>query len=153
MKLKITIVAVLLLAITSLNAQEISDTSFGKGLINFVAKDSSFSVKFAPRFQVRSISSWDHDGNQYGSPEHNFIVRRARLKFDGFAYSPKLKYKLELGLSNRDISGANDFNRNTPRYILDAVIMWNFSGNWELWAGQTKLPGNVERVVSSAFFN
>ena len=150
MKLKITIVAALLLAITSLNAQEISDTSFGKGLINFVAKDSSFSVKFAPRFQVRSISSWDHDGNQYGSPEHNFIVRRARLKFDGFAYSPKLKYKLELGLSNRDISGANDFNRNTPRYILDAVIMWNFSGNWELWAGQTKLPGNVERVVSSA---
>ena len=150
MKLKITIVAVLLLAITSLNAQEISDTSFGKGLINFVAKDSSFSVKFAPRFQVRSMSSWDHNGNQYGSPNHNFIVRRARLKFDGFAYSPKLKYKLELGLSNRDISGANEFNRNTPRYILDEVIMWNFSGNWELWAGQTKLPGNVERVVSSA---
>ena len=91
MKLKITIVAVLLLAITSLNAQEISDTSFGKGLINFVAKDSSFSVKFAPRFQVRSMSSWDHNGNQYGSPDHNFIVRRARLKFDGFAFTPKLK--------------------------------------------------------------
>jgi len=137
-------------ALTSAQAQEISDTSFGKGLINFVAKDSSFSIKFAPRFQVRSISSWDYDGDQYGSAEHNFIVRRARLKFDGFAYSPKLKYKLELGLSNRDISGANEFNRNTPRYILDAVIMWNFSGNWELWAGQTKLPGNVERVVSSA---
>lgn len=131
-------------------SQEISDTSFGNGLINFVAKDSSFSIKFAPRFQVRSISSWDHDGEQYGSPEHNFIVRRARLKFDGFAYSPKLKYKIELGLSNRDISGANKFNRNTPRYILDAVIMWNFAPNWELWAGQTKLPGNVERVVSSA---
>ncbi len=150
MKFKFTLVAIALIALTSLNAQEISDTSFGKGLINFVAKDSSFSVKFAPRFQVRSMSSWDHDGNQYGSPDHNFIVRRARLKFDGFAYSPKLKYKLELGLSNRDISGANEFNRNTPRYILDAVIMWNFSGNWELWAGQTKLPGNVERVVSSA---
>ncbi len=134
----------------SVNAQEISDTSFGKGLINFTAKDSSFSVKFAPRFQVRSMSSWDHDGSQYTSPEHNFIVRRARLKFDGFAYSPKLKYKIELGLSNRDISGANQFNRNTPRYILDAVIMWHFAENWELWAGQTKLPGNVERVVSSA---
>ena len=149
MKLKITL-ALVISVMFSVNSQEISDTSFGKGLINFVAKDSSFSIKFAPRFQVRSISSWDHDGNQYGSPEHNFIVRRARLKFDGFAYSPKLKYKVELGLSNRDISGANQFNRNTPRYILDAVIMWNFSGNWELWAGQTKLPGNVERVVSSA---
>ena len=150
MKLKITLITLFICACSSMSAQEISDTSFGKGLINFVAKDSSFSIKFAPRFQVRSIFSWDYDGNQYGSPEHNFIVRRSRLKFDGFAYSTKLKYKLELGLSNRDISGANQFNRNTPRYILDAVIMWNFAGNWELWAGQTKLPGNVERVVSSA---
>lgn len=151
MKLKLILSAILaFITIQSIKSQEISDTSFGNGLINFVAKDSSFSVKFAPRFQVRSISSWDHDGSQYVSPEHNFIVRRARLKFDGFAYSSKLKYKIELGLSNRDISGANEFNRNTPRYILDAVIMWNFAGNWELWAGQTKLPGNVERVVSSA---
>lgn len=142
--------ALALIALSISHSQEISDTSFGKGLLNFVAKDSSFSVKFAPRFQVRSMSSWDHDGSQYISPEHNFIVRRSRLKFDGFAYSTKLKYKLELGLSNRDISGANEFNRNTPRYILDAVIMWQFAKNWELWAGQTKLPGNVERVVSSA---
>ena len=151
MKKLLLLIPIVFLSINT-QAQEISDTSFGKGLINFVAKDSTFSVKFAPRFQVRSMSSWDHNGAIYGSPEHNFIVRRARLKFDGFAYSPKLKYKIELGLSNRDISGANDFNRNTPRYILDAVIMWKFAKNWELWAGQTKLPGNVERVVSSGNF-
>lgn len=131
------------------SSQEISDTSFGKGLINFVAKDSSFSIKFSPRFQVRSMSSWDHNGTNYNSPDHNFIVRRSRLKFDGFAYRKNLRYKIELGLSNRDMAGANEFNRNTPRYILDAVIMWGFAKNWEFWAGQTKLPGNVERVVSS----
>jgi hypothetical protein len=148
MKKLLLLIHIVFLTINT-QAQEISDTSFGKGLINFVAKDSTFSVKFAPRFQVRSMSSWDHNGAIYESPEHNFIVRRARLKFDGFAYSPKLKYKIELGLSNRDISGANDFNRNTPRYILDAVIMWKFAKSWEFWAGQTKLPGNVERVVSS----
>lgn len=150
MKFKFALIAAAILISTSISSQEISDTSFGNGLINFVAKDSSFSIKFAPRFQVRSVSSWDYDGNQYASPEHSFIVRRARLKFDGFAYSPKLKYKIELGLSNRDVSGANQFNRNTPRIILDAVLKWNFAKNWELWAGQTKLPGNVERVVSSA---
>lgn len=148
MRTKLTLTLVLC-AIFTINAQEISDTSFGKGLINFVAKDSSFSIKFAPRFQVRYNSSWDHNGDEYESAEYNFLVRRARLKFDGFAYSPKLKYKIELGLSNRDISGANQFNRNTPRYILDAVIMWHFAKNWELWLGQTKLPGNVERVISS----
>ncbi|RED50665.1 porin [Seonamhaeicola aphaedonensis] len=148
MKLRLTLV-LLVSTFISISAQEISDTSFGKGLINFTAKDSSFSIKFAPRFQMRYISSWDHNGDQYGSPEHNFIIRRARLKFDGFAYSPKLRYKIELGLSNRDLSGGNQFNRNTPRYILDAVLMWHFAKNWELWAGQTKLPGNVERVISS----
>ncbi len=149
MKLKSLIIVCCLFVLNISFAQEISDTTFGKGLLNFVAKDSTFSVKFAPRIQVRSNSSWDYTGDEYDGPEYNFIVRRARLKFDGFAYSPKLKYKIELGLSNRDISGANQFNRNTPRYILDAVIMWNFAKNWELWAGQTKLPGNVERVVSS----
>ena len=133
-----------------LKAQEISDTKFGKGMINFIAKDSSFSVKFAPRIQSRYQGQWDYDGEEYGEANLNFIVRRARLKFGGFAFTPKLKYKMELGLSNRDISGASIYNRNTPRYILDAVIMWNFHENFELWAGQTKLPGNIERVVSSA---
>ena len=139
--------------LTSINllfSQQISDTKFGKGMINFVAKDSSFSVKFAPRFQTRYQSQWDHDNYEYAPAEYNFLVRRARLKFDGFAFSPKLVYKIELGLSNRDISGANMYNRNTPRYILDAVLKWKFHENFELWAGQTKLPGNIERVVSSA---
>ena len=131
-------------------AQEISDTKFGKGMINFIAKDSSFSVKFAPRIQSRFQSQWDYNEEEYDDAELNFLVRRARLKFGGFAFTPKLKYKIELGLSNRDLSGASVYNRNTPRYILDAVVMWNFHKNFELWAGQTKLPGNIERVVSSA---
>ena len=135
---------------TLIQAQEISDTKFGKGMINFIAKDSSFSVKFAPRIQSRYQSQWDFDGEEYGDADLNFIIRRARLKFGGFAFTPKLKYKIELGLSNRDISGASIYNKNTPRYILDAVVMWNFYQNFELWAGQTKLPGNIERVVSSA---
>ena len=147
--LKFAILAILFSTLT-IEAQEISDTSFGKGIINYTAKDSTFSIKFAPRIQFRSETNWDYNGTNYNSPEHNFLIRRARLKFDGWAYSPKLEYKIELGLSNRDISGANEFNRNTPRYILDAVIMWNFYENFELWVGQTKLPGNVERVVSSA---
>ncbi|MDB2695863.1 OprO/OprP family phosphate-selective porin [Flavobacteriaceae bacterium] len=131
-------------------AQEISDTKFGKGMINFIAKDSSFSVKFAPRIQSRFQSQWDYNEEEYDDAELNFLVRRARLKFGGFAFTSKLKYKIELGLSNRDLSGASVYNRNTPRYILDAVVMWNFHENFELWAGQTKLPGNIERVVSSA---
>jgi len=141
-----------LISITfSVNAQQgVDETSFGKGLLNYTAKDQSFSVKFAPRFQLRQYSSWDANGSGYNGAEHTFLVRRARLKFSGFAYSKNLKYKIELGLSNNDLSGANAYNKNAPNQILDAVIMWSFAKNWELWAGQTKLPGNVERVVSSS---
>jgi hypothetical protein len=150
MKLNYIFLTVLFCIALNANSQEISDTKFGNGLINFVAKDSSFSVRFAPRIQFRANAAWSHDGEKYGKPEEDASIRRARLKFDGFAVSPKLKYKIELGLSNRDISGASEFTSNSPRYILDAVIMWNFYENFELWAGQTKLPGNIERVVSSA---
>lgn len=149
MKYAIYALFVCTFASLNLHSQEISDTSFGKGLINYTAKDSSFSIKFAPRFQFRSYTSFDYDGESYQDPEQTFLIRRARLKFDGWALTPKLKYKIELGLSNNDIGGANEFTGNSPRYILDAVLKWNFYENFELWAGQTKLPGNIERVISS----
>src|SRR5690606_14254754 len=122
---------------------------FGNGLLNFMGKDSTWSAKVGARMQILTISSWSKTDEGYTNPEQNFLVRRARLKFDGFVHSPKLVYKIELGLSNRDISGGSQFTGNTPRYILDAVVKWNFYQNFVLWFGQTKLPGNIERVISS----
>lgn len=150
MKSMLLTLGLTLCVLCSSTAQESNAPAFGKGLFNLVGKDSTWSMKIAARMQFLAIAEWD-EGTDGGlvNPEQNFLVRRARLKFDGFAYTPKLKYKLELGLSNRDISGANEFTRNTPRYILDAVVMWNFYENFELWVGQTKLPGNIERVISS----
>ena len=113
MKLRLLLIVIVCFAYTTTNAQTLSDAKFGKGLINFVAKDSSFSVKFAPRIQARFNSEWDYQGDSYGDGQQNFSLRRARLKFSGFAYNPKFKYKVELGLSNRDVSGASEFNRNT----------------------------------------
>lgn len=132
-------------------SQEANAPTFGNGLFNLVGKDSSWTMKVATRMQILAIADWDEGNNgSLVNPEQNFLVRRARLKFDGFAYSPKLEYKLELGLSNLDISDASQFTGNSPRYILDAVVMWNFYKNFVLWFGQTKLPGNIERVISSA---
>ncbi|WZL88531.1 porin [Salinimicrobium sp. 3283s] len=130
--------------------QDLTENTFGKGLVNVVAKDSSYSANFSLRMQSLFTSAWNiSEDDGFGDVEANFLVRRARLKFQGFAYTPKLTYKLELGLSNRDISGASVYNGDTPRYILDAVVKWNFYENFELWAGQTKLPGNRERIISS----
>tara|TARA_R110001592_G_scaffold284590_1_gene552922 strand:+ start:920 stop:2122 length:1203 start_codon:yes stop_codon:yes gene_type:complete len=139
----------ILLISSSAISQESNSPSFGKGLFNLVGKDSSWTMNISARMQILAISNWDAVDGSLINPEQNFLVRRARLKFDGFAYSPKLEYKLELGLSNRDISGTSPFTSNTPRYILDAVVKWNFYENFVLWFGQTKLPGNIERVISS----
>jgi len=138
-----------MLAFLSINAQETNAPKFGKGLFNLVGKDSTFTMKVGLRFQTLATSQWDAS-NGLSNPESSMMIRRSRLKFDGWAFSPKLKYKLELGLSNRDQSGASEYTSNAPRYILDAVLKWNFSGNFVLWFGQTKLPGNRERVISSA---
>jgi len=133
-----------------LSAQETNAPSFGKGLFNLVGKDSTWTMKIGARMQFLAVANWsENTSGDFETQESNMLVRRARLKFNGFAYSPKLKYKLELGLSNRDLSGASIYTGNTPRYILDAVVMWNFHENFELWVGQTKLPGNIERVISS----
>ena len=150
MKIKLLTLGFILLGTLTSFSQETNAPQFGKGLFNLVGKDSTFTMKIATRMQLLSVSTWDEgaDGGLV-NPEQNFLVRRARLKFDGFAYTPKLKYKIELGLSNRDMSGISEYTRNTPRYILDAVVMWNFYENFELWVGQTKLPGNIERVISS----
>lgn len=148
---KCLIISGILLFLTfTARTQETNAPSFGKGIFNLVGKDSTWKMEIGARMQLLSIANWSEDPDGGLSDlEQNFLVRRARLKFDGFAYSPKLRYKIELGLSNRDLSGASRFTGNAPRYILDAVVMWKFYKNFQLWFGQTKLPGNIERVISS----
>jgi hypothetical protein len=112
-----------------------------------MAKDSSFSLKMGFRFQTRYAGLLNLETDRWTD---QMLIRRARLKFDGFAFSPKLVYKVELGLSNRDLSGGNNIQTGfTSRLILDAVLKWNVYKSWYIWAGQTKLPGNRERVISS----
>ena len=150
MKFHTKAIIVLLLCVSTLSAQESNSPKFGKGLFNLKGKDNSWSMKIGARMQFLGTSTWDSDHTGISNLKTSMLVRRARLKFSGFAFSPKLKYKIELGLSNKDIGGASVYTNNAPRYILDAVIKWNFHENFVLWVGQTKLPGNRERVVSSA---
>ncbi len=122
------------------------DAHWGKG-IQLQALDSSFALKFGFRFQSLYQGVQNFKTNSY---EERAMIRRCRLKFDGYAFDPTIKYKLELAISNRDTrSGRLDEMGNTANIVLDALVRWRFANGWELWAGQTKLPGNRERVVSS----
>ena len=148
---KVKLMLVLVVFSTAVFGQDITNNKFGKGLYNVIAKDSSYSMKFAIRMQSLYIADWNvNEDDGISSGNSQFLIRRSRLKFGGFAFNPRVKYKVELGLTNRDISGASSHTKGAPRLILDAVVKWNFYKNFTLWAGQTKLPGNRERVISSA---
>ena len=142
----------LLICVSPLIAQEknapiFATASFGKG-VAIMPADSSFSMKL--NFRIQTLASYSRKiGDENGIA--SLMIRRSRIKLDGFILSPKLKYKVELGLTNRDIeSTQRGEDVDNPGPILDMVLRWNFSGNWVFGFGQTKLPGNRERLVSSA---
>ena len=62
MKLKITLVAIFLFAITSISAQKTDAPKFGKGLFNLVGKDSSWTMRIGLRAQFLATSTWEDGG-------------------------------------------------------------------------------------------
>jgi len=125
---------------------------FGSGA-KLLAKDSSMYINVGLRFQNLVSAEWSLADVEKGYAtdfDVNALVRRSRLKFDGWAISPKLIYKLELALSNRDNGGGNiDEFGDAANIILDAFVSYNFYKNFAVKFGQGKLAGNRERVISS----
>lgn len=115
--------------------------------IKIMAGDSSFSMKLGLRFQTLFNAEAPSDDPQ--NIRSNMMIRRSRIKADGFIFSERFKYKFELGLSNRDIGPATPETNNAPMMVFDAVLKYKVFEGMEVWFGQTKLPGNRERVVSS----
>ena len=90
MKLRLWVVLPMFLLCTTLFSQEDNAPLFGKGLFNLKGKDDSWSMKIGFRMQFLASNSWLEQDNDEGfllEPNTNFLIRRSRLKFDGFAFS------------------------------------------------------------------
>jgi phosphate-selective porin OprO and OprP len=118
--------------------------TWGKG-IGITSPDSAFTLNIRFRMQNRfgfnTVSGTDLTVNEVEAR-----VRRLRLRFDGYLYNPRLTYVLQLSFSRGDI----DFeDTGFPNVVRDAMLIYNFNKHFALGIGQTKLPGNRQRVVSS----
>lgn len=111
--------------------------------LGFTAQDSLFQVNIG--FRVQSRAGYQKADGQAGSVEGE--IRRMRLKLDGFIYNPKFGYKIELGFSAGDL-GVIKAGEN-QNVILDGVLFYKPTKSWTIGFGQTKLPGNNQRVISS----
>ena len=150
MTLQPTLFVFFFLTFSIVRAQEVNAPKFGDGILNLKGKDSTWSMKLGMQMQFQTIAEWKEENSNFSDPQVGFLIRRARLKFDGFVFSPKLSYEVAIGFANRDISEASEYTSNVPGNILDAVVKWDFYENFELWFGQTKLPGNRENLISSS---
>jgi phosphate-selective porin OprO/OprP len=124
--------------------------SYKNGL-GFTTPDSSYSMNI--RFRMQNRMGVNTQSDEDLSPESfEFRVRRCRLSFTGHVYNPKLTYYLQLSFSRGDMDwDVNDATKiNTSvNAVRDAIVYYKPNANLQIGIGQTKLPGNRQRVISS----
>lgn len=113
--------------------------------IQYIGDDSTFYINFRFRMQSR-LKYTSTSGNDLRAESFEARIRRLRLRADGYIYSPKLTYSIQLGFTRGD----QDYDDTAiPNIVRDAVIFYNFSENFYISFGINKLPGNRQRVNSS----
>jgi phosphate-selective porin OprO and OprP len=74
-------------------------------------------------------------------------IRRPKLRFDGYVGNPKFLYAVQLSFAPSNVSEVHD--GENINIIRDAVVFYRPNKHWNIGFGQTKLPGNRQRVNSS----
>lgn len=118
--------------------------TYGKGL-GIISPDSLYFLNIRFRIQNRAAFTTESESD-LSINEVEARIRRLRLRFDGFIYTTKLTYVIQLAFSRGDM----DFeDTGFPNVIRDAMVLYSFNKNFTIGLGQTKLPGNRQRVNSS----
>lgn len=148
MKKKLTSLLLCLLLAGGILAQSESDE---RALIDVsngmsIVRDSQFLLNMRFRMQNR-IGFRTNSFEDLSVEEIEARIRRLRLRFDGYVGSPRLQYYIQLSFSraDQDLEDIGD----EPKIIRDAIVYYVLSDRFYVGLGQSKLPGNRQRVVSS----
>lgn len=115
----------------------------GKG-ITFRPRNNRFEMTM--RFRMQNLLALSFD-NDLSLTETEARVKRLRLRFDGYVYSPKLVYSVQLGFTAYDAEVLPNGNMNIVR---DAIVYYVPSPKWNIGFGQTKIKANRARINSSS---
>lgn len=116
--------------------------SFGKG-VGITSPDSLYQLNIRFRMQNR-VTYIENDG-QNGA--YDGQIRRMRLRFDGYVGNPKFLYAVQLSFAPGDVGEIKE--GENINIIRDAVVFYRPNKHWNISFGQTKLPGNRQRINSS----
>ncbi|EON76086.1 hypothetical protein ADIS_3214 [Lunatimonas lonarensis] len=108
-------------------------------------KDSLFLLNL--RFRIQNRAGYNNiRGDNFSVDMYDMKVRRLRLRLDGFVLNPKIQYYIQMAFSRSDMDLESG---NTAQTLRDAIVYYTFSDKFYVGFGQSKLPGNRQRVVSS----
>jgi len=112
--------------------------------IQYMSEDSLFYTNF--RFRMQNRLGFSNVLDNEDNDKFDARVRRLRLRMDGYIYTPKISYSIQLAFTRGD----QDFDdTGIPSIVRDAVLFYNFTDDFYVSFGQNKLPGNRQRVNSS----
>lgn len=123
--------------------ENLPNIEVGKG-VTFRPKNDSYEMTI--RFRMQNMAGL-HFNDNIGLTEAEAQVKRLRLRFDGYIFSPKFIYSIQLGFSNYDAGNRPNGNVNI---IRDAIVYFRPNSDWNLGFGQTKLKTNRARINSSS---
>lgn len=116
----------------------------GKG-VSFMPKDSLFKLNI--RFRMQNMVGVEINEG-FDLVRTDAMVKRLRLRFDGYMFSPKLTYTLQLGFTPYDTKTSS--TSSFLNIVRDAMIYYIPSSSFNIGFGQTKIQANRARVNSSS---
>lgn len=123
--------------------QNLPNIEIGKG-ITFRPKDDKYEMTL--RFRMQNMLGLSFNRN-FGLTEAQAQIKRLRLRFDGYIFSPEFIYSIQLGFSSYDSETIPNGNMNL---IRDAIVYYMPNPSWNIGFGQTKVKANRARVNSSS---
>lgn len=116
--------------------------NFGKG-VGITSTDSIFQLNLRFRMQNR-LTVYENEGEK---TTYEGEIRRLRLRFDGYVGNPKFLYVIQLSFAPKDMG--KTVEGQSVNIIRDAAMTYRPNEHWSFIFGQTKLPGNRQRINSS----
>lgn len=140
------ILTLVIIGVTTAYGQERDDraTILNFKGIQYKSSDSLFYVNF--RFRMQNRLGYKEELNGIDDGKFDARIRRLRMRMDGYIYTPKISYSVQLAFTRSD----QDYDDSKiPNIVRDAVMFYNFTDDFYISFGQNKLPGNRQRVNSS----
>lgn len=123
--------------------ENLPNIEVGKG-ITFRPKNDSYEMTI--RFRMQNMVGM-HFNDRFGLTETEAQIKRLRLRFDGYIFSPKFIYSIQLGFAGYD---AEHRPGDKVNIVRDAIVYYRPTPDWNLGFGQTKLKANRARINSSS---